>query len=55
MKLIYKDKRSKIFLGDNFKSDLGIIFSKGKLQGKTAILITGIESYQSLYAINGCF
>lgn len=45
MKLIYKDKRSKIFLGDNFRSDLGIIFSKGKLQGKTAILITGIKSF----------
>lgn len=45
MKAIYNYKRSKVFLGDNFKSDLNFILNKGEFRGKTAILITGIKSF----------
>jgi len=45
MKLIHDDKKSKVFLGDNFEVDLNAIFIKSKLRHKTAILITGVKSF----------
>jgi len=45
MKLIHVDKRGKVFLGENFKSDLNIILKKSKLRRKAAILVTGIRSF----------
>ena len=45
MKLIHADKGGKVFLGDNFKSDLNIILKKSKLRRKAAILVTGFKSF----------
>ena len=45
MKLFFKDKRTRIFLGDRFESDLGILFDKNQLKNKSIILITGVKSF----------
>lgn len=45
MKLIHDDKKSKVFLGNNFEVDLNTLFIKSKLRHKTAILITGVKSF----------
>lgn len=45
MKLVFNDKKNKVFLGDDFESDLDNILNKGKLSHKTAILTTGIKSF----------
>lgn len=45
MKLIYADKKGKVFLGSNFEFDLNTIFSNGKLKRKAAILVTGIKNF----------
>lgn len=45
MKLIYDDKKSRVFLGDKFEFDLGHIFGRYKLKYKTVILITGIKNF----------
>lgn len=45
MKLFYADKNGKVFLGSNFEFDLNTVFSKGKLERKTAILVVGIKNF----------
>jgi alcohol dehydrogenase class IV len=45
MKLIHIDKNSKIYFGNNFHSDLSIIFKNAKLINKRIILVTGFNSF----------
>lgn len=45
MKSVYSNKKSKIFIGDEFELDLDNIFNRGKFKNKTVILITGVRSF----------
>lgn len=45
MKLIYNNKKSKVFLGDKFEFDIDNILGRYKLKCKTVILVTGIKNF----------